>query len=208
MARYTDAVCRLCRREGRKLFLKGERCDSPKCAINKRNFPPGQHGLGRGKPSPYALQLREKQRAKRIYGVLESQFRKTFYEADRMRGMTGTLMMQLLERRLDNLVYRLGLATSRAAARQLARHGHVLVDGAKVDIPSYRVKPGQAISMKGKMKEHQNIKNALERARKHPPLEWLESSPDKAEGRLLAIPERDQIPVELNEQLIVELYSK
>jgi small subunit ribosomal protein S4 len=138
VARYTEAVCRLCRREGRRLILKGERCESPKCAIIKRNFPPGVHGLARVKPTPYGVQLREKQRAKRTYGVLERQFRRMFSKADRMRGVTGTILMQLLETRLDNIAYRLGFAPSRAAARQMVLHGHVLVDERKVDIPSFR----------------------------------------------------------------------
>ncbi|MBI3735621.1 30S ribosomal protein S4, partial [Candidatus Sumerlaeota bacterium] len=140
MARYTEAVCRLCRREGRKLYLKGERCNSPKCEIEKRNFAPGQHGLNRPKPSPYGIQLREKQKAKRIYGILERQFRKYFKLAARYRGVTGTNLMQILERRLDNIVYRLGFAASRAQARQLVAHGDVRVNGKKVDIPSYLVK--------------------------------------------------------------------
>lgn len=208
MARYTDAVCRLCRREARKLNLKGERCESPKCALNKRNFPPGQHGLGRGKLSPYGQQLREKQRAKRYYGVLEAQFRKTFARAERLNGVTGTLLLQLLETRLDNMVYRLGLAPSRAAARQMIRHGNVLVNGKKVDIPSCQVRVGQEISVTSQLKESQAVKNALEQAGKREHLSWLETSIENVTGKLLAIPARTDIPVELDEQLIVELYSK
>lgn len=208
MARYTDAVCRLCRREGRKLFLKGERCESPKCAITKRNFPPGQHGLGRGKLSPYGQQLREKQRAKRYYGVLEAQFRKTFARAERMNGVTGTLLLQLLETRLDNVVYRLGLAPSRAAARQLVRHGNVTVNGQKVDIPSFQVRVGQDLSVRPRFKEAANITQSLEQAGKRERLNWLETNLETVSGKLLAIPARPDIPVDINEQLIVELYSK
>lgn len=208
MARYTEAVCRLCRREGRKLFLKGERCESPKCAIAKRNFPPGQHGLSRNKLSPYGQQLREKQRAKRYYGILERQFRRLFANAERMRSITGTALMQLLETRLDNLVYRLGFAASRAAARQLVRHGNVRVDGQKVDIPSFQVKVGQEITVKIQFKEHQMVKNALEQAGKREALSWLSYDAETGAGRLLAMPAREDIPVDVNEQLIVELYSK
>lgn len=208
MARYTDAVCRLCRREGRKLFLKGDRCESPKCAIVKRNFPPGQHGLSRGKLSPYGMQLREKQRAKRYYGILERQFRRMFANAERMRGVTGTMLLQLLETRLDNVVYRLGLAASRAGARQLIRHGNVTVNGHKVDIPSFQVKVGQEVTVKSKFKEHQMVKSALEQAGKRGALSWLQYSAENGTGRLIAIPAREDIPVDINEQLIVELYSK
>ena len=168
MARYTEAVCRLCRREGRKLYLKGERCESPKCAINKRNFPPGQHGLSRSKLSPYGLQLREKQRAKRYYGILEAQFRRMFANAEQMKGVTGVALLQLLETRLDNVVYRLGFSPSRAGARQLVRHGNVRVNGSKVDIPSFQVKVGQEIQVKAKMKEHrvgQELAGAVRQAR-------------------------------------------
>ena len=208
MARYTAAVCRLCRREGRKLNLKGDRCIGPKCAINKRNFPPGQHGLARIKPTPYGLQLREKQRARRIYGVLERQFRRMFANANRMRGVTATLLMQLLETRLDNIVYRMGLASSRSNARQMVLHGHVRVNDRKVDIPSCQVKVGQTISLKAKMKEHAMVKSAMDGAAKRPAITWIEMDEEGLKGRLLAIPSRADIPVELNEQLIVELYSK
>lgn len=208
MARYTDAKCRLCRREGRKLYLKGDRCESPKCAIAKRNFPPGQHGLSRSKLSPYGMQLREKQRAKRYYGLLERQFRRLFANAENMRGVTGTTLIQLLETRLDNLVFRLGFGASRAAARQLVRHGNVRVNGRKVDIPSFHVKVGQEISVKSKFKEHQMVKNALAQADKREALSWLDYSAETGAGRLLAVPSREDIPVDINEQLIVELYSK
>lgn len=198
----------MCRREGRKLYLKGERCDSPKCAINKRNFPPGQHGLRRTKTSPYGLQLREKQRAKRIYGVLERQFRRYFEIADSFRGVTGTNLMQLLERRLDNLVFRMGLATSRNAARQFVRHGSILVDGQKVDIPSFLVRVGQEITVEPTSREKDSVKRALDNMDKRGRLTWIEFSREKMGGRLLSIPSREDIPTEIDEQLIVELYSK
>ncbi len=208
MARYTGPVCRLCRREGRKLYLKGERCDSPKCAINKRNFPPGQHGLRRSKTSPYGLQLREKQRAKRIYGVLERQFRRYFEIADSFRGVTGTNLMQLLERRLDNIVFRMGLAASRSAARQLVRHGGICVDGHKVDIPSFLVRVGQEVSVDEQSREKLGVKQALDNMDKRGRMTWLEFSREKMAGKMLSIPSRADIPTEVDEQLIVELYSK
>ena len=208
MARYTESVCRLCRREGQKLNLKGARCEGAKCAINKRNFPPGQHAASRSKPTPYALQLREKQKTKRYYGVLERQFRKTFEKADGMRGVTGTQILQLLETRLDNLVYRMGLAPSRVTARQMVCHGHVTVDGRKLDIPSYQVRVGQAISLKAKMKENAGVKASVEQAAKQQSRSWLEFLPENMTGRLLAMPSREDIPLDVKEQLIVELYSK
>lgn len=208
MARYTDAVCRLCRREGRKLFLKGERCDSPKCAINKRNFPPGQHGLSRNKVSQYGQQLREKQKAKRIYGVLEKQFHHYFEIAERHRGVTGHNLMQLLERRLDNIVYRLGFASSRSQARQLVSHGNVTINGKRVNIPSYLVKPGEAISIDPAMRENISVKKALENLVRSGRLGWLDYDSASFTGKLKANPSRPEIPVELDEQLIVELYSK
>ncbi len=208
MARYTDAVCRLCRREGRKLYLKGERCIGPKCAINKRNFPPGQHGLNRTKTSPYGQQLREKQRAKRIYGVMERQFRRYFKIAARYRGITGTNLLQLLERRLDNIVYRLGFAPSRPAARQMISHGNVLVGGRRMNIPSYLVKVGEPISISDKVKEHAAVKKSLEFTGRGGRVNWLEFSDENLTGKILAIPTRENIPTELQEQLIVELYSK
>lgn len=211
MARYTGPVCRLCRRETRKLFLKGERCEGPKCAINKRNYPPGQHGggrRGRTKVSPYARQLREKQKAKRIYGVLEKQFLLYFKIADRYRGVTGTNLLQLLESRLDNMVFRLGFAPSHSAARQLIAHGHVTVSDRKVDIPSFRVKVGQEISLKPKMREHAMVKTSLDKSERDGRLSWLEFSGEAMSGKMLSIPSRQEIPIELDEQLIVELYSK
>jgi small subunit ribosomal protein S4 len=208
VARYIDAKCRLCRREGEKLFLKGARCVSSKCAIEKRNYPPGQHGQNRVKLSTYGQQLREKQKAKRIYGILERQFRRYFALADRYRGVTGTVLLQLLERRLDNIVYRLGLAASRAQARQLVRHGHFLVNGRRVDIPSYLVKPGEAIQVREKSRNLKVIVENIEEAAKRPLLQWLEWNPETWTGRMLAIPSREDIPVTINEQRIVELYSK
>lgn len=208
MARYRGSVCRLCRREGTKLFLKGERCYSDKCALERRNYPPGQHGQARSKFTEYAIQLREKQKLKRMYGLLESQFKKYFHLAERSRAITGERLLQLLEQRLDNVVYRLGFATSRAEARQLVRHGHFLVDGKKVDIPSFLVKPGQEISVREKSRKIARIVDALESARRRGVPDWLEVNPDEFRGRLKAIPTRDEIAVPVDEKLVVELYSK
>ncbi len=209
MGRYLDARCRLCRREGTKLFLKGERCVTSKCAIERRNYAPGQHGQNRAKLSTYGLQLREKQKAKRIYGVLERQFRRYFAMAERMRGVTGTVLLQLLERRLDNLVYRLGIASSRSQARQFVRHGHILVDGRRVNIPSYLVKPGQEISIAEQAREFKIMRDNVEAAQQRGGLlPWLEWNPERLTGRLLAVPSREDIPTPINEQRIVELYSK
>src|SRR5918996_1249808 len=192
MARYIGPVCRLCRREAMKLCLKGERCYTEKCAIEKRNFPPGQHGKTRkAKLAGYGIQLREKQKVKRIYGVLEDQFRGYFAAAERARGITGETLLQLLERRLDNVIYRLGLATSRAQARQLVRHGHFTVNGRKVDIPSYSVKAGDTIGVKGRGVP-----------------EWLSFDQGAMSGRIASLPTREQINLPVQEQLIVELYSK
>jgi small subunit ribosomal protein S4 len=209
MARYTGPVCRLCRREGMKLFLKGERCYTEKCAIEKRNMPPGQHGkLRKAKIVGYGLQLREKQKVKRIYGVLENQFRRYFEVADRTRGITGETLLQLLERRLDNVLYRLGLATSRAQARQLARHGHFTVNGRKVDIPSYSVKPGDVIGVRAGSVENPAIQHALEEVKGRGVPEWLSFDPGTMSGRIASLPTREQINLPVQEQLIVELYSK
>jgi small subunit ribosomal protein S4 len=208
VARYRDAKCRLCRREGEKLFLKGTRCMTAKCAIDRQNYPPGQHGQNRQKLSTYGQQLREKQKAKRIYGILETQFRRYFALADRFRGVTGTVLLQLLERRLDNMVYRLGIASSRAQGRQLVRHGHVSVEGRRVNIPSFLVKPGQVISIVESSRDSKIIQGNLEEANSRPRLPWLEWNPETLNGRILSIPSREDIPVVLNEQLIVELYSK
>lgn len=208
MARYTDAKCRLCRREGEKLFLKGSRCLTAKCAIDRQNYPPGQHGQSRQKLSTYGQQLREKQKAKRLYGILERQFRRYFAIADRYRGVTGTVLLQLLERRLDNIVYRLGIASSRAQARQFVRHGHVLVNGRRVNIPSYLLKPGERVSLSEKARTVKPIVDNLEEASRRTRPVWIEWNPEAFEGGILAIPSREDIPVALNEQLIVELYSK
>lgn len=208
MARYTDAKCRLCRREGEKLFLKGTRCMTAKCAIDRQNYPPGQHGQNRIKLSTYAQQLRQKQKAKRIYGVLERQFRRYFQIADSYRGVTGTVLLQLLERRLDNLVYRLGIGSSRAQARQLVCHGHISINGRRVNIPSYLVRPGEEIGVLEKSRSCKEIVTNLEESQGRGRLTWLEWNPETFTGKMVAVPTREDIPVTLNEQLIVELYSK
>ncbi len=209
MARYIGAVCRLCRREAMKLFLKGERCYTEKCAIEKRNFPPGQHGKTRkAKLAGYGVQLREKQKVKRIYGVLEDQFRRYFETAERARGITGETLLQLLERRLDNVVYRLGLATSRPQARQLVRHGHFLVNGRKVDVPSYSVKPGDVIAVLGRTQKATAIEHAMEEVKGRGIPEWLSFDATSFTGRIVSMPTRAQINLPVQEQLIVELYSK
>ncbi len=208
MARYRGPVCRLCRREGEKLYLKGERCMGPKCGAERRAYPPGEHGQSRRKLSTYGKQLREKQKAKTIYGLLERQFRRYFRMAARFKGMTGTILLQLLERRLDNMIYRLGFAPSRRAARQLVTHGHVRVDGRKVDISSYLVRPGQEIAVAEDMKSNTIVAAGLAAAEKRERLAWLASSPETLTGRMLNVPAREEIPLILNEQMIVELYSK
>ena len=209
MARYIGPVCRLCRREGMKLFLKGERCYTEKCAIEKRNLPPGQHGKARkAKLVGYGLQLREKQKVKRIYGVLENQFRHYFETAERTRGITGEMLLQLLERRLDNVIYRLGLATSRPQARQLVRHGHFLVNGKKVDIPSYSVKAGDVISVKGASAQAAVLAHAMEEVKGRGIPAWLAFDASNMSGRVVSLPTREQINLPVQEQLIVELYSK
>ena len=209
MARYIGPVCRLCRREAMKLFLKGERCYTEKCAIEKRNMPPGQHTrLRKAKLVGYGLQLREKQKVKRIYGVLENQFRRYFEVADRTRGITGETLLQLLERRLDNVVYRLGLATSRAQARQLVRHGHFLINGKKVDVPSYSLKAGDAIAVRGSSAQNATIQHAMEEVKGRGIPEWLTFDAGSMTGRVTSLPTRAQINLPVQEQLIVELYSK
>lgn len=209
MARYTGPVCRLCRREGKKLFLKGERCDTAKCAVERRGYAPGQHGqAGSRKLTTYGTQLREKQKAKRIYGLLEKQFRRYYEKASKWRGVTGTILLQLLERRLDNLVFRSGFASSRNQARQMVRHGHILVNGHKVDIPSFTVSVGQTISVEEKIKQSKTMLASLERAEKNGRVPWLEYIPETLSSRLLAVPAREDIPVDIQEQVIVELYSK
>ncbi len=209
MARYTDAVCRLCRREGMKLFLKGTKCFSDKCPIEKRNFAPGQHGKDRkSKVVGYGLQLREKQKAKRIYFTQERQFRNYFEKAARTRGVTGELLLQQLERRLDNVVYRLGLGISRRQARQLVRHGHVQVDGRKVNIPSYEVTVGEEIGIREGSMKLPILEAAKEFASHQPVPAWLDINRDHYSGKVLALPKREDIQQPVNEQLIVELYSK
>ena len=209
MARYIGPVCRLCRREGMKLFLKGERCYTEKCAIEKRNLPPGQHGkLRKAKLTGYGLQLREKQKVKRIYGVLENQFRHYYEVADRTRGITGETLLQLLERRFDNVIYRLGLATSRAQARQLVRHGHFTINGRKVDIPSYQVKAGDTIAVRSTSAQTPAILHAMEEVKGRGIPEWLTFDASQMTGRIQSLPTRDQINLPVQEQLIVELYSK
>jgi small subunit ribosomal protein S4 len=209
MARYIGPVCRLCRREGMKLFLKGERCYTEKCAIEKRNLPPGQHGrIRRSKLLGYGMQLREKQKVKRVYGVLENQFRRYFETAERTRGITGETLLQLLERRLDNVVYRLGFATSRAQARQLVRHGHFLVNGRKVDIPSYSTRQGDVVSVRASSAKNAAILHATEEVKGRGVPEWLSLEGDGLSGRVVSLPTREQINLPVQEQLIVELYSK
>ena len=209
MARYVGPVCRLCRREGMKLFLKGERCYTEKCAIEKRNLPPGQHGKARkAKLAGYGLQLREKQKVKRIYGVLENQFRRYFEQAERTRGITGETLLQLLERRLDNVCYRLGFGTSRSQARQLVRHGHFLVNGKKVDIPSFSVKMGDVVTVKAGSVKNTTIQHAMEEVKGRGIPEWLDYDAGRTSGTIKSLPTREQINLPVQEQLIVELYSK
>ena len=208
MARYIGPVCRLCRREGMKLFLKGERCYTEKCAIEKRNFAPGQHGKTRkSKLAGYGVQLREKQKVKRIYGVLEDQFRRYFEQAERTRGITGETLLQLLERRLDNAVYRMGLATSRPQARQLVRHGHFLVNGKKVDVPSYSLKSGDTVVVRESSRQNPAILHAQEEVKVRGIPEWIQPEGELG-GKVVSMPTREQINLPVQEQLIVELYSK
>jgi small subunit ribosomal protein S4 len=206
MARYADAKCRLCRREGMKLFLKGARCFTDKCAIERRNYPPGQHGLNRGKLTPFGVQLREKQKAKRIYGVLESQFRRYFHAAEREKGVTGENLLRLLELRLDNVVYRLGFAASRRESRQMVAHGHFAVNGRKVSVPSYLVKVGDTVSLRG-TKYEARVDDNLNAGRGAVP-QWLELDAAGRRGSVRSLPLREDIQIPVSEQLIVELYSK
>ena len=209
MARYKDAVCRLCRREGMKLFLKGSKCFTDKCPIEKRNFAPGQHGKDRkAKIVGYGLQLREKQKAKRIYFTQEGQFRNYFERAARTKGVTGEMLLQQLERRLDNVVYRLGFAVARRQARQLVRHGHVMVNGKKVNIPSFQVNVGDEIAVREGSNKLALLEIAKDFASHQPPPTWLEVDRDGYKGRVLSLPTRNDINLPINEQLIVELYSK
>ena len=207
MARYTGASCRQCRREGMKLFLKGDRCYTDKCAIVKRNYAPGQHGQGRKKVSNYGLQLREKQKVKRIYGVLETQFRNLYERAEKMAGITGENLLSLLERRFDNVVYRMGLASSRKEARQLVGHGHFLLNGRKADIASITVKPGDVITVKERSKTSAKFKGLVEVNSRIAP-KWLEANLEEMTVKVVAIPSREDIDLEVAEHLIIELYSK
>ncbi len=209
MARYRDSVCKLCRTEGEKLFLKGNRCLSTKCSFDRKSYVPGQHGqTRRRRPSNYGIQLREKQKIKRMYGILEKQFRTYFKKADKMTGETGTNLMQLLERRLDHVVYRLGFASSPAAARQLVTHRHFTVNGRTVNIPSYLVNPGDEIQVRERSKKMDIILDSFRRIKGDLDLPWLEIDKAKMKGTFIAIPERDQMNIEVNERLVVELYSK
>jgi small subunit ribosomal protein S4 len=208
MARYTGPVCRLCRRVGEKLFLKGDRCFTPKCAVERRSNPPGQHTQRRRRQSEHALQLKEKQKARFTYGVLEAQFRRYFSDASRTPGITGELLLQLLELRLDNVVYRLGFGESRKQARQLIRHGHITVNGRKLDIPSYSVKPGDVIAWKGSSTDKAPFRVAKERTGGVPAPTWLVVDGNTMTGRVLNLPNRTDIDIRLNEQAIVEFYSR
>lgn len=209
MARYTEASCRHCRRERLKLFLKGDRCYSEKCAFERRSNPPGQHGGARmRKVSDYAVQLREKQKVKRMYGMLEGQFRKFFSASERSRGVTGEMLLQLLERRLDNVIYRLGFASSRNQARQIVRHNHILVNGRKVNVPSYIVSANEEISLKEKSRKIEHIKESMEAMARRGVPSWLELDQAAFTGRVKSMPERQEVTMPIQEQLIVELYSK
>lgn len=208
MARYIDASCRLCRREGEKLFLKGQRCYTNKCSVTRRVYAPGQHGQQKKKLSEYGLQLREKQKARRFYGILESQFAKYFEMATKRKGITGENLLQILESRLDNVVYRLGLATSRPEARQLVRHGHFTVNGKKVNIPSYLLKVGDVIAVKEKSKDSPKFKEIIDIAGGRVIPKWLEFDAENLSGKVVSLPEREDIDLPVKEHLIVELYSK
>lgn len=208
MARYTGPSCRLCRRENMELFLKGDRCYTDKCAIKRRNYPPGQHGQGRSKASAYGVQLREKQKVRRIYGLLEKQFRSYFAEADRLKGVTGENLLFLLEKRLDNVVYRLGFASSRSESRQLIRHGHFTLNGRKVNIPSIQVKPGDVIDLREKSRKIATIADSLDSVVRRGIPQWLELDKDAYKGLIKGLPTREDIVTPIQEQLVVELYSK
>jgi len=208
LARYHAAVCRLCRRESVKLFLKGDRCFKEKCAIEKRNTPPGQHVRRRGKMKGYGVQLREKQKAKRIYGVLERQFRTYFHEADRLKGVTGENLLSLLEKRLDNTVYRLGFSSSRKQSRQWVTHGHIRVNGRRVGVPNYRVRPGDEITVSGELAKNVFLQSAVESSSGRGVPEWLRLDAENLKGTVVRDPQRTDITYPIEEQLIVELYSK
>ena len=208
MARYRESVCRLCRREGMKLFLKGDRCYSEKCAFERREYAPGDHGQGRKKPSDYGIQLREKQKLKRIYSLLEQQFRGYFHKADRQKGITGTNLLIFLERRLDNMVFRMGFATSRTEARQMVRHDHFIVNGKKVNIPSYLIKSGDVIQVREGSRKITRIQEAMETVARRGVPQWLELDKDNFTGTVKMLPTREDLTMPVQEQLIVELYSK
>jgi small subunit ribosomal protein S4 len=209
LARYNDAVCKLCRREGEKLFLKGERCLSDKCAVEKRNYPPGEHGRRRRvKQSEYGIHLREKQKLRRTYGLLERQFSNYFELADKKKGITGENLLMMLEMRLDSVVQRLGFASSKSSARQIVRHGHITVNDRKVNIPSYQVKPGQVVAVKEKSKKLETIKNSLEAVEHRGIPQWLDLDKDNMKGTVMDVPTREDITLPINEQLIVEYYSR
>ena len=208
MARYTGPACKLCRREGKKLFLKGDRCYTGKCALERRSYAPGQHGQNRKKTSEYGLQLRAKQSARRYYGISEGQFHKYFLMAERKEGVTGTNLLQLCESRLDNIVYTAGFASSRAQARQLVNHAHFTVNGSKVDIPSYLVKPGDVVAVKDTSKSTDEFKNLVEANAARPTSKWLEVNEDAMTAKVVALPEREEIATPVEEHLIVEFYSK
>ena len=208
MARYTEANCKLCRREGMKLFLKGARCHSDKCAFDRRSYAPGMHGQKRARLSDYAVQLREKQKVRRLYGVLEKQFRNYYKKADRQKGATGMNLLRILERRLDNVVYRMGFGSTRAEARQLVSHKSIVINGNVANVPSYQVEAGDTIAIREKSRNQLRIQGALTLAANRAPVPWVEVNPEKMEGVFKAYPEREDLPQEINENLIVELYSK
>ena len=208
MARYREASCRICRREGEKLFLKGDRCYSEKCAVERRKYPPGQHGQGYRKLSDYGVQLREKQKVRKIYGLLERQFRRYFYEAERRKGITGEILLQLVESRLDNIVYRMGFAPNRRRARQLISHGHIVVTGKEINLPSYQVKEGDSVGVKDSSRDMPEIIDSLSKVEYRGIPAWVEVDSVNYTGKVLRIPSRDEIQLPIQEQLIVELYSK
>jgi small subunit ribosomal protein S4 len=208
VARNLDAKCRQCRREGEKLFLKGEKCFTDKCPVERRSYAPGQHGQKSGRLSDYGTQLREKQKIRRTYGVLERQFRKTYKEADRRKGVTGTNLLQLLESRLDSVAYRMGFGASRSEARQVVRHNAILVNGKRVNIPSYQVRPGDVIEVAEKAKGHLRVKGAAEAAESRGFPEWVEVDIKALKGTFKALPDRAELPSNINESLVIELYSK
>lgn len=208
MARYRDSVCRICRREGLKLFLKADRCYTDKCSIDRRAYPPGQHGQGRKKVTDYGTQLREKQKVRRMYGLLEKQFRRYFKTADQKKGVTGENLLMLLESRLDNIVYRMGFASSRNEARQMVNHGHFLVNGNKVDVTSYLLSPGNVVEVRDKSRKHSKINASLDAVVRRGVPDWLELDRDNFKGTVKALPTREDITMPIQENLIVELYSK